>query len=208
METAELVTKGEFAEMIGVTPGRVSQMIAAGQIDSAAIEGEGQRAKIRPTLARQQLARRLNHGQRFGNGLNTRLDGEDGDDGDEDAPPARSAPASNRRDLISDAIGAEKLRQLRNLNQRAAEDNLVRRGIYVRADQTKAAMTKMAAQLVSLFEGGLGEVATALAREFKMPQRDVLHVLRTEFRALRARSAEQVRNQVEDQAQFLDDDVA
>ena len=65
-----LVRKSEFAEMRGVSPGRVSQWIAAGQIDGAAIVGSGQRGLINVDLACAQLQERLATDERYGlNGL-------------------------------------------------------------------------------------------------------------------------------------------
>jgi hypothetical protein len=76
-----LVRKSEFAEMRGVSPGRVSQWIAAGQIDGAAIVGSGQRALINVELACAQLQERLAVDERFGlNSLSTNLEAS--------APPA------------------------------------------------------------------------------------------------------------------------
>jgi len=50
-----LVSKSEFAAMINVSPGRVSQFIAAGQISQLAIVGSGQRAKIDAERAKADL---------------------------------------------------------------------------------------------------------------------------------------------------------
>jgi hypothetical protein len=69
-----LVRKSEFAEMRGVSPGRVSQWIAAGQIDGAAIVGSGQRGLINVDLACAQLQERLATDERYGlNGLSTNI---------------------------------------------------------------------------------------------------------------------------------------
>jgi hypothetical protein len=57
------VTKAEFAALIGVTRGRVSQMLAARQIDGDAIVGEGRSARINVEKARRQLGARLDLGQ-------------------------------------------------------------------------------------------------------------------------------------------------
>ncbi len=70
---SEVVTKGEFARLRGVTPGRVSQWIADGKIGPEAMEGEGRFARIRVAVATAQLKARLDIGQRFGNGLSTDL---------------------------------------------------------------------------------------------------------------------------------------
>jgi hypothetical protein len=62
----EIATKSQFAALVGVTAARVSQWIAAGQISGDALVGEGRHARIRVEVARDQLRRNLNLGQRLG----------------------------------------------------------------------------------------------------------------------------------------------
>ncbi|HEX5264950.1 MAG TPA: hypothetical protein VFW13_15575, partial [Phenylobacterium sp.] len=152
-EAELLMTKGDFARLIRVSPGRVSQMIAEGKIGPDALEGEGRAARIKANLARRQIADRTDIGQRFGNGLNTQLElpvpsGE---------RPAMRAPLV---DPTTSAIAQEKLRSLQLQNERAAESRLAEQGRYVRADLTQATMNKMAASLLTIFEGGLADLAT------------------------------------------------
>ena len=52
--------------------------------------------------------------------------------------------------------------------------------------------------MVTVFEGALPEFAAALAAKFELPQRDVLHLLRGEFRKVRAAAAELLRRQAAD----------
>jgi phage terminase large subunit GpA-like protein len=59
------VTKAEFASLVGVSRGRVSQWLRAGKIDGAAIVGEGRDARIDAELAKRQLDARLDLGQRL-----------------------------------------------------------------------------------------------------------------------------------------------
>ena len=67
METAGsgVVSKGEFARLINVTPGRVSQYIAEGKIFGPALGGEGHSAQIVVEVAREQLRKRLDHAHRL-----------------------------------------------------------------------------------------------------------------------------------------------
>jgi hypothetical protein len=69
----ETVGKAEFALRIGVTPGRVSQYIAAGKISGDALVGFGRTQRIRPEIAVAQLRERLDPSQMTGNGRKTRL---------------------------------------------------------------------------------------------------------------------------------------
>jgi hypothetical protein len=198
-----LVSKGEFARLINVSPGRVSQMIAEGKIGKDALEGEGRSARIRANLARRQISDRTDVGQRFGNGIETQLDLPSLTPSN--AAGATRAPAG---DPTTDAIKLERLRGLRMANERAAEDHLAEQGRYVRADHSQAAMTKMAAALLTIFEGSLADLASALAAQHKLVQRDVLHQLRTEFRSVRVKAAESVRRTQASLPQLVADEVA
>lgn len=90
------VSKSEFAALINVSPGRVSQFIASGQISRAAIIGSGQRAKIDVERAKADLRLSLDVSQRLGNGIDTRLD----DDDDGGNTPELGKPG--RKDLDDD----------------------------------------------------------------------------------------------------------
>lgn len=164
MET--IVTKAEFSRLVGVTRGRVSQWIAGGQIDGDALVRVGQSERIHVEAAQRQLGRRLDLDQRITKGR-SRRDGAD----------------------TLGAIQRQRLAQLELANAHAREAALARAGLYVEADAARQEMGKIAGRLLASFEGGLPELASALAGHFQLPQRDVLHVLRTAWRGLRARLA-------------------
>lgn len=189
-----VVSKGEFARLLGVTPARVSQMISQGKIGADALEGEGRSAKVRVATARAQLRRNLDIGQRLGNGINTRL--ADGEHARQVAPPTPApepiAPVSSDG-FLEEQIKREKLRAAQYANRKAAEDEEVRRGRLVDTAATTALMTAIAATMLQTFEASLADLATAVAGKFEIPQRDVLHLLRTEFRTVREKAAAQER---------------
>jgi hypothetical protein len=199
---SEVVSKGEFARIINVTPGRVSQMIAEGKIDAAALEGVGRFAKIRVDIARRQVADRTDIGQRFGNGLETQLEFS------APARPSEAQPPRASSDPVAEAIKNERLRGLVLANERAAEERLAERGRYVLADATVAGYTRLAATMLNLFEGGLADMANGLSGQFNLPSRDVLHRLRADFRAIRAKAAETLRREAEALPALLEDVVA
>ena len=183
----QVVTKGRFAEIINVSAGRVSQMIAAGQISGDALVGEGRAARIDVALAKEQLRRTIDPAQRFGaNGIGTRLASA----ATSPAPGLREPSAS---DLVDEQIRQEKLRQIQLANERADEAAAARRGLYVEAAEARRETGRIAGRMLNLFEGGLADIASALAAKFELPQRDVLHLLRHEFRGLRQRAADQAR---------------
>lgn len=90
----EIVTKGEFATICKVSPGRVSQWISDGQISPAALVGEGRSAKIRVLQAQADLKRSLDPAQMTGNGLRTRIPG--GPLQPEPLPPPKPPSAPSR----------------------------------------------------------------------------------------------------------------
>jgi hypothetical protein len=70
-----IMMKSEFAKRCNVSKSRVSQWLAAKQIDGAAIVGTGRNAKLEPAIALAQLKLRLATDERYGlNGLSTNLD--------------------------------------------------------------------------------------------------------------------------------------
>jgi hypothetical protein len=70
-----LFRKCDFARRCNVSKGRVSQWLAARQIDGAAIVGTGRNAKLDAAVALKQLKLRLATDERYGlNGLGTDLD--------------------------------------------------------------------------------------------------------------------------------------
>ncbi len=192
---AEVVSKGEFAALIGVSPGRVSQMLKEGAIGPEALDGVGRMARIKVAVARAHLRDRLDPSQRFGNGLSTRLD--------DDAPApllnAQTSPAGAQdatsdgdpRNSVEAQIKREKLREVQYRNRKAAEDEALRKGTLVPADEAQARIAAAAAKTMQLFEGATANIASAMAAQFKVPQRDVLHLLRNEYRRVRERAAKE-----------------
>ena len=67
------MAKAEFADLIGVSPGRVSQYVAEGKISGEALVGSGRAQRVRPEIAVAQLRERLDPSQMAGNGKGTRL---------------------------------------------------------------------------------------------------------------------------------------
>ncbi|WP_309628746.1 hypothetical protein [Brevundimonas sp.] len=218
-----IVTKGQFAELIGVSPGRVSQMIAEGKIGPEALVGEGRSAKIRIETARAQLRERTDLGQRLGNGLTTRLDGALSVVADtplidrfaEAAPRLAGAedsfrisptPQPSPTDPVADRLKQLKLNDAERRERQALEDDLARRGVYIRADHSRAALLGVAQTMLNVFDGCVADLAQALATEFEIPQRDLAHVLRREFRALRSRAADAARKKAGEMPLLVIDD--
>lgn len=203
----EPITKSEFARRRNVSAPRVSQYIDEGKIDGAALVGKGRDQKIVESIACRQLAERLNPSQRNGiNGLATRLDApappsqaplppapEDLTRLQQSPPPAPTA----KGDALADQIARERLEQLQRANRRQALEEVAAAGRLTDAAIATQMTGRVAAQMVNLFEGSLPDLATAIASKFQLPQRDVMHMLRAEFRKVRASAAALMRRQAE-----------
>lgn len=190
-------TKAEFARIAGVTPGRVSQWLSEGKIGADALVGDGRFARIKVALALNQVRDRRDPTQSFANGLDTRLDG-----GVEVREPDSSG------DLVIDALKQERLKALQLQNARLAEEALARRGIYVRADASKAAMVRLAGRMLTVFEASLNELAMDLAADLKVDQRTMHHKMRAAWRSIRLKVADAARKDAEAMPPLLEDDLA
>lgn len=180
------VSKAEFAKLVNLSPGRVSQLITAGKLKGALV-GDGRSARVDVDKARDALKLRLDPGQRLGNGAETRL-GED---------------TSDDLDL---KLKQAKLAQAEAGNRRAREDELTRRGVYVRAEHASAEAGKLASTILQMFEGGLTDVAAEIAAEFKLTARDVTHLMRKRFRDVRARVSEQLASEAAGITQLIEEE--
>lgn len=193
----DIITKAELARRRGVTPGRVSQWLSEGKISGEAIVGEGRKARIRETVAVEQLRERLDITQRYGNGLATCLQISRPPPVFEPAcgpgAPGAAAPEPIRAiaptDPVEELIKAARLEELQRRNRKSAEEETARAGRLVEADAAAQQYGKIAAQIVGVMDGALGKFAAAFSARFQLPQRDALHLLRAEFREVRAAAA-------------------
>lgn len=187
------VTKGEFARIIGVSPGRVSQYLTEGKISAAALEGSGRSAKIKVEQARADLRLTLDVSQRLGNGIDTRLDS------DEQAPTVAvptSEPITVPAEIIrgpDHEIKLQKLEQLRRANRAGAIAEAKNSGLLMETAEARAQMSRIAAAMLDVFEGGLNDMASAIAAQFELPQRDVKHLMKAEFRKVRESAARKMK---------------
>lgn len=204
---AAVVSKSAFAGLIGVSPGRVSQYIAEKKLTGEALDGEGREQRIVVAEACRQLKRKLDIGQRLGNGLGTRLDQPAVlplPEPPDTQPKAPAAPPPPAPDGVEEQIKRARLAQIEFANRKAAEEEAARAGGLTDAEFAKAEMGKIGQQMMVLFESALTDFATALAAKFQIQQRDALHLLRSEFRRVRTNAA----TTLKDQAGLLPDVVA
>lgn len=165
----QVATKTEFARLCNVSQGRVSQWISEGKLGAGELIGQGRNAKINVEKAREKLKLRLDPAQKLGNGLETKL--------------GPGGPA----DGLDLKLKQAKLEQAEAQNRKLREEEQARVGIYVRAEHVSAEAGKLASTILQMTEGGLADMASLIAAEWKLPQRDVMHIMRTQFRELRAK---------------------
>lgn len=178
------VSKAEFARMVNLSAGRVSQMISEGKL-SDCLDGEGRNARIHVEKAIEKLKLRRDPAQALGNGAKANLVTPA-------AVPAPAAAPPTESDDISLKLQRAKLAEAEFRNRKLREEEKAREGIYVKAEDVQAETAKLATSLLQLFEGGLTEVATEISGAFKVPQRDVLHLLKKRFRDVRTNVSAQI----------------
>ncbi|RWO57141.1 hypothetical protein [Mesorhizobium sp.] len=197
----QTLSKGDFAAHIGVTPGRVSQYIAAGMIGPDALDGAGRNARVIVARAVEQISAKRNIGQALGNGISTRLEVNPTEP---EVPAAVGPTGQARTPNVDDALKQERLQAERRRNRIAAEEDATRRGRLVDASQVRAEMTKMAQAIDDENAGMLADFASAVAAEFKLPQRDVLHLLRKIRTEKKAGAAERARRRAAALPEFVE----
>jgi len=171
-----VISKSEFAAVVGVSPSRVSHWLRDGKISGDAVVGSGYCARIDVDLAKAQLAGSLDLSQRLGANGKARLEG---------ASSASPAPSAT----LDAGIKSARLRQLELSNERAAAEAAADTGRFVEASAAKRELGRVASRLVVAFDGALPSMADALAARFQLPSRDVLHAVRAEWLTVRARLA-------------------
>jgi hypothetical protein len=210
----DVISKSEFARRRNVKPPRVTQWIAAKQIFGDAIVGEGRNARIRDSIACQQLNRTLDMSQRLGNGLSTRLTtspslpfssptlsagiSEVGSGDTPTSPPGSPIPTTQ------DMIAHERLIQVRRQNERERIDDEITRGRLVDGTKARQEFSRATLELIAAIENKLRDAASAISAEFRLQQRDVLHILRREFRKIRMEKAGEIQKRAASLAEWAD----
>lgn len=191
MAAEATVTKGEFAKLCNVSPGRVTQWIAERKISGKAIVGEGRSARIRVDLAQRQLRLRRDVGQAHGNGAATKLKQAAPAPGPSPTPDLDSALRyPDPSDEVDAAIKRARLEAIERNNRTAAAEEAASQGRYTETAAARAEMGRIAGQVIRTFEGAIPDIATALAASFKLDARDVTHRLQEQFRKVREKAAE------------------
>ena len=196
---SQMLNTTELAQELGVTKGRISQLVRDGRLNGC-YQGDGRQRRFDLQLVAAKLQKKLHPGQMLGNGASTRRrldqvvqeDGEDLGSAEPMLPEARSSkPAESsplderdpdRYELARTQKAEEEARRLRRLNAEAE-------GRYVLASEVSAQVTRMIGQEVAEFETVLRDAARALADEFDVDFRSARTVLLQTWRKHRGTRA-------------------
>jgi hypothetical protein len=209
-----LVSKGEFAKLANISPGRVTQLIAEGKIGRDALDGDGRAAKIRLEVALPQYHARRDPGQATGNGAHARTVLPAMPAQVPSAPELPATPLSAPQqapsalpisDPVADRIQRERLEQERIKTERMKREEAESAGRYILAEEARAEMIRAASSVLRIVEGGISDMATAISGRFGVPQRDVLHELTRAFREIRTRAAMENRLAAEAMPESVED---
>lgn len=207
---AEVMTKSAFAAHVGVSAGRISQYIAERKIFGDALEGEGRNAKIRLTVAMEQLKRSLDPAQRFGaNGTATRSAPTSALPDLLDEAPTRPKPPVKPTNILEpfvDEVAAEKLKQQKIMTARMEREEALELGRYMLTDDARREMVKAVAEAFKVMEQGISEMAKAIAAQFSIPTHDATHVMLKAFRDYRAKKAKDFSAEAAELDEHVEDD--
>jgi len=200
-------SQADFARHMGVTRAAVSQWKKKDILRADAFTQPEKKGKVVVAVALEQVRRNRDIGQALGNGIGTRTstDAPSADEQPENvsaeevqpdlpgadvAPvqiePTAAAPAKPKVDTVEDLLKRAKLEQQLRTNRIQASEEALRQGMLIAAEDAREQMTRVASMMLQIFEGSLPELSKSIAAQFDISQRDVLHLLRAEFKKMRA----------------------
>lgn len=203
------MSQAEFARVMGVSRAAVSQWKSKNILRPDAFTKPDKSGKIIFEVAVDQVRRNRDIGQSLGNGIATRTTMDEAPqvqptaapDHQPSLPMVSSAPSEQtaprasvqvptpKADTVEDQLKLAKLEEQLRRNRIQAVDEALRSGMLMSADDAREQMARIAGMMLQIFEGALPEFAAAIAAQFSVPQRDVLHLLRTEFIKVRKTAA-------------------
>lgn len=205
----DIMTKGDFAALIGVSPGRVSQYIADGKIHGPALAGEGRSARVVVSVAQQQLQRTLEPSQRFGaNGAALRTVAPAQHHAAPPAPrrePRRGDDAGSEKFTPADELADLRIRRERIITEREERNEQLEIGRYMLAADVRREMAKAVTSAYLVMEQGIAEMAADLSSKYELPQKDVQYALMASFRNIRTNASRSFKEKAEREPEFVED---
>lgn len=180
------VRKSDFARIRGVTAARVSQWISEGKLHGPALVGEGNRARINLEAANEQLGAL-----------------------DPNQVAAQQAATKSTLPPMTDdqrRIVAAKAEQAEIDLRKSKRQELEQAGVYCRTEDMRRIWARELGELVTGIDGWLTDLATAIARDTKSDQKQVMVTLRKEWRAFRQRRADLAQGIAETEPELTHED--
>lgn len=200
MAQQELVSQAEFARRMGVSRAAVSQWKANNVLEASAFTNPDKTGKLILDVAGSQVRKNRDIGQSLGNGIDTGADApatETQTQVDPESGPVSGSQIGKQDTSVEGLLKAARLEDSLRKNRMAAAEEAKLQGQLMDARDARAEMARIAGMMMQIFEGALPDFANAMAERFKIPQRDVVHVLRAEFRAVRSQAAKKARENSE-----------
>ncbi|WP_180901749.1 hypothetical protein [Martelella soudanensis] len=207
------MSKAEFATLISVSAGRVSQYLSAGQIHGRAIEGEGRFARIRPDVAIAQLGLTIDPSQGFGaNGKASAASWNRQADfpragrrtGAAAELPLRPLPVEeDEEEDLAEQLARERLQQQKYKTAQMERQEKAEAGIYTRTEDVRREIGRTSSEAFKVMEQGLPDLAGALAEAFNLPQRDIQKTLTRKWRDIREQAAAAFRERRDEEPELI-----
>lgn len=208
----EHMTQADFARHMGVSRAAVSQWKSRDILRDDAFTQPGKKGKVIFSVAVDQVRRNRDIGQALGNGIETRtstdalpvpavaakpepVTAQPDLSVSDVAPVAPVVPVADAdaKPLVDNSVEGQlkqaRLEQRLLANRIQASEEAVRQGKLVAAEDARKQMKSVARLTLQIFEGALPDLGAAISAKFDIPQRDVLHLLRAEFKKVRATAA-------------------
>ncbi|WP_039017544.1 hypothetical protein [Halocynthiibacter namhaensis] len=199
----EHLTQAGFARHMGVSRAAVSQWKSGDILSDGAFTLPGRKGKVIVSVAVEDVRRNRDIGQSLGNGIETRTSTEAV--ADEKAvptevqpdllpvkpeavavePPAAPTQKQPKIDTVEDQLKRARLEEQHRKNRIGASEEALQQGLLMSSDDAREQMSRVAGMMLQIFEGALTDFAAITASQFNVPQRDVLHTLKNEFRKVR-----------------------
>ncbi|MCG3266101.1 helix-turn-helix transcriptional regulator [Yoonia sp. I 8.24] len=206
------LSQADFARHMGVSRAAVSQWKKKDILRDNAFTSPEKKGKVVVSVAVDQVRRNRDIGQALGNGIETRTStdaapnvGRPEDALAEETEPTQQAlsavptdqpdtvPPEPKRDTVEDQLKRARLEEQHRKNRMGAAEEARQQGKLMSSEDAREQMARVAVMMLQIFEGSLTDFAASIASQFTVPQRDVLHLLKSEFRQVRQSATQKER---------------
>lgn len=173
----------ELAELLGITKGRVSQLVSEGKL-AGCYRGDGRSRRYDPVAAARALGKRIDMGQQLGNGARTQAAAasilQAHAAPDPSSPPA-PAPAPTQLADYERARTEKAQEEARRLKRMNAEAD----GAFVLAEEVERQVRRQVGQEVAEVTTFIRDAARLIADRHQLDFKDVRQQMLEQWRAHR-----------------------